>query len=286
LPLTFNYTGSKKRQIEEIRLTASGNPPAERVLPAIGPPWASTAETPLLAELVLDADRAVCVRLSAGSGLTELTGVRLPLSTSGDGAEVSVVLWSNKDAGSLEPVTVLPNGASAPVSLTASSGGEEVWTRFAFAKPVPLDKNNPPWVAVLVSRGTLTWAIASSPVVTVPSTTDDALVESNLLRRGAPNGPWRALPPPFESAELIQARGRIRMIGTSTKEAPVPPVLVREVGTTTAMTAVFPSTKGVPVVIAGNAVLDSTHSDPVLLVVSRAIGAITLRDIDIVWNEE
>ena len=285
LPLPLLYTGNKNRRIEEISMTAIGNLPAERILPAIGPPPAATMDAPILAELVLDADHAACVRLSPDSGLAELTGIRLPLSAGDGGAEVTVVLWSNKDAAGMEPVVPMANGASEPVKLTAASSLGETWTRFVFTKPVTLDIANPPWLAVLVSRGTLTWALAGNPVVTTPSTPDDILVETAVLRRGAANGPWRSLPPPFQSAALMQARGRLRMIGTAAKTAPVAPLLMRVKDAGTAMISVTPGVKGVPVILTGNNVLNSTESGPVLMVVSRALGTVTLRAVDVVWRE-
>ena len=75
------------------------------------------------------------------------------------------------------------------------------------------------------------------------------------------------------------------MIGTGDKTAPVAPLLLRALGTATVMTAVTPAAKGVPVVMPAETVLSSTQSGPVLLVVSRAIGAVTLRDIDVLWHE-
>ncbi|MFP2934231.1 hypothetical protein ACLESO_55750 [Pyxidicoccus sp. 3LG] len=65
LPLTLP---SDAKKLEEVRLTVMGVLPPERGLPAVGPAVATEAD------LVLDAERAACVRLTQATGLTELTG--------------------------------------------------------------------------------------------------------------------------------------------------------------------------------------------------------------------
>ena len=278
LPLTI--TPPRARRVEEVRLTATASLPPERTMPAVGPSAASTPQTPVLAELMLDADHAACVRLAAkndaGEELAELTGIRLPLAAGDSGAEVRVVLWGDEAS---EPSAPLPNATGNPVTLQASSG-TDLWTRFDFPKPVAIDAQNPPWLAVLVSRGTVWWALgALPPTGTAAVTPDDVLLPANVLRRGGPNGPWYALPQPFSSPSFMVARGRVRVIGSGAKTEPVAPLLMRVFA---AWKPVTPTAKGIPVTIAGNAVFGS---DPRLLVVSRTAGTVALRDVDVVWQE-
>src|SRR5207253_2256227 len=122
--------------IEEVRFTASGTFPQERVLPPIGPDAAG------LAELVADVNRAILARLRKQSGLAELTGVRLPLTAGADGAEAAVALWSNKSGSVDEPVDAIPQAVSTPVTLNAGAAAGEQWTTFAFPKPVAIDAAN------------------------------------------------------------------------------------------------------------------------------------------------
>jgi hypothetical protein len=281
--LSLPVPGTGARTVEEVRLTVTGNLPPERVLPAVGPLPARTATVPVLAELVLDPQRAACVRLSGDSGLAELTAVRLPLGTNADGAEAAVVLWTDADG---EPLAPLPNGASAPVALTRAPGTNDVWTRFAFPKPLPLEPGTALWAAVLVSRGTVTWALASSGLG------QDPLVAANEVRRGAPKGPWHALPevffqPAFRFRGIaigrarLHALGRVRMIGTAPKTAPIAPMVIGGLGTPVAVT---PTAKGVRVQIQGATALPTTTRALGLNVVSRTAGAVTLNDVDVVWK--
>lgn len=285
IALSLPVPGEGSRTVEELRLTVSGNLPPERVLPPVGPPPARTADVPVLAELVLDPQRAACVRLSDRSGLAELAAIRLPLVTNADGAEVAVVLWTDSTG---EPAAPLPNGASAPVALTAAPGTNDVWTRFAFPKPLPLEQGTPLWAAVLVSRGTVTWALASS------GPGQDPLIEANVLRRGAPKGPWHELPEVFfQPAFLIgriarrnlRALGRVRMIGTAPKTAPIAPLAIEAVGPPLDIT---PTAKGVRVPMQGTTAFPppSLAADVSLVVdvVSRTAGAVTLQDVDVVWK--
>lgn len=287
LPIPAPAPG-KTQVVEEVRLTALAKLPPERVLPPLGPDWVpapSDSESPVLAELVIDPARAACVRLGS-TGLGELSGVRLPLTAPSDGAEVRVALW-RADPATGEPLEALPNATSEPVTL---QGGETVdtWTSFAFSKPVPLDKAPQPWVAVLVSRGSLTWSLAQKPAAVGDVGSDTALAAANILRRGAPNGPWRTLPAPFQSAvppAVIDARGRIRAIGHAAKTAPVAPLMVGLAGQDSPMTEVTPTAKGVPVVVAFDPAVAVAAATPVLSIVSRVAGTLTLRDIDVVWRE-
>lgn len=282
VPLPLPST-STRRRVEEVHLTAIANLPQERTMPPVGPLPASTTQTPVLAEMIIDAGHAACVRLGVSDEeeeleLEQLTAIRLPLAAEGDGAEVRVVLWSNGATGPSEP---LPGGVSKPMTLPASA---EKWTRFEFAKPVPVDADNPPWAAVLASRGTVSWALANRAVQTGLRTPDDAFVQSNVVRRGSPNGPWEPLPSPFTApGGLMAAAGRVRIAGRSPKEAPVAPILMTLASTWTEVT---PTVKGVPVTMTRGVSVNAGVAGPELLVVSRTAGTVTLRDVDVVWRPD
>lgn len=269
LPLTLPAPAAGQQQvIKRVQFTALATPGPDRVLPPEGPaPALSSVDGALLADLVLDADRAAAVRLPASPVLAELTGLRLPLAAGGDGAELRVVLWGHGADGPAQP---LPGGASEPLTLAASSpAGSEAWVSVSFAKPVPLDPLNPPWAALLVSRGTLTWALARR--------TDAPGCD---LRRGAPNGPWRPLPPAFTSpAGVLDACGRLRRVGRAPKDQPLAPWWVSLDGD--AQRAPVPATaKGASVLLA-----PALGSSALLQVLAHGPGNLGLRDIDVVWAE-
>ncbi len=247
--------------IQEVRFTAVGNLPPERVVPAVGPDDAGQAD------LVVNSGRAGIVRLQSDTGLTELVGVRLPLRAAAGGAEARVVLWRNKSESTLDPVEAIPQGVSDPVTLEESSA--EAWKTFAFKHPVPLDRKNPPWAALLVSRGEVTWALGAG------TGTEGA------VRRGAPDGPWLPLPRPLVTgtAELARVRGRIRAIGHALKETPLAPVVVAVGGMSSDVT---PTAKGAPYKLAFSAETRPALAKAALSVTSRVAGTVTLRDVDVV----
>jgi hypothetical protein len=255
------------RTIEEIRFTAVGSLGAQRVLPPIGP------DPGALAELNLDSARAALVRLAPEGALAELTGVRLPLTVGAGGAEARVVLWSNKGAGFEEPIDPMPGGTSEPVTLEE---GSESWVIFAFKKPVKLDLANAPWAAVIVARGQVTWNLGES-------NGSDALWK-NVLRVGAPAGPWKPLPPPFVAAgsALAGSRGRLRTVGNAQKENPLAPLRVTLSTAGDAPTAVTPDAKGAVSTMKFGS--PAAAAGAVLRVVSHLAGTVTLRDIDIISN--
>lgn len=266
----------QSRTIEEVRFTAVGNFAAERTLPPLGPAAASGADpaaVPVLADLIVDTDRAACVRLSASPRLAALVGVRLPLSAVDGGAEARVVLWSNQDGRPGEP---LPNATSDPVIFDAASSAAEVWTTFSFPKPVPISEA--PWAALIVTRGVLTWAVAAKPVSAA-----DPLQDNELLR-GPGNGPWRALPATLLDGPgaLIGARGRIRMIGHAPKDAPIAPLDVALSAMTDTVVAVTPNVKGIAAALTLQPAV--TAAQPALHIVHRLAGTVTLRDVDVISN--
>ncbi len=277
LALPAATPGSAPRRIDLIRWLAAAELPPERVLPPVGPEVAAGTSEAVLAELTVSPDRAVCVGLPASTGLAELTAIRLPLKALGDGAEARLVLWSVPAAGAL-PTAPLPQGTSEPVTLTASTNEE--WVTFVFKQPVPVEPALMPWMALTVARGELRWALAragsggSSDAV-------DANVLANVIRRGPPHGPWKALPAPLQSAAgVLDARARLRLGGHAPKEAPLAP-LALSVDVRPAV-QVTPAAKGV----AGEMLLSPGLLAPqvTLRVTSLVAGNVVLRDIDVISN--
>ncbi len=275
------------RRIDELRWVATADLPPERVLPPLGPDVASTADAPLLADLVVDAQRAACARLPAGSGLALLSAVRLPLAAGPDGAEARVVLWAVDPANpGAVPTAASPQGSSAPVTLAAAapSGaagqtpgnlpGTEQWLRFDFAQPQPLNDAAMPWLALVVARGSVSWALGRAN-----GDPADPL-NAQLLRRGPPNGPWKALPGPLQGAAgVLDARARLRLVGTAPKAAPLAPLLL-QLGSAPAV-PVTPGAKGVAGVLAPAGGVAGT---PPLVLISRMAGSVQLGEIDVISN--
>ena len=266
--------GGAPRRIDELRWIATARLPDWRVLPPLGPEPApgNGADTPVLAELTVDTRRAVCVRLPGSSGLGTLTGLRLPLAAGADGAEARVVLWAAGDAstGGL-PDEPLPQGSSDPLTLDAKA--PEAWCTFTFSKPLPLEPAAMPWMALVLARGELTWSLAARP-----SGPAD-LLQAAVIRRGPPNGPWKALPAPFgDGGGLLDARARLRLVGLAPKDAPLDALLVGL--SDPATTPLETSAKGMPGRLAPAGGRSAAALE--LHLVSRTAGSVQLSDIDVI----
>jgi hypothetical protein len=251
------------RRIDELRWVAQAELPATRVQPPLGPDAAAGAGVPVLAEMLITPERAVCVRLPGGSGLAELLGVRLPLRAFGDGAEARVVLWSNQGALPLEP---LPQGASEP--LTLKPGDMETWVGFGFSNAVAIAAADMPWLALIVSRGEVGWSLAAAA--------GGQPAGDGVIRRGPPNGPWKALPAPLQGA-LLDARARLRLVGLAAKDTPLAPLVLQFAGRAVALD---PTPKGLAgsLPLSPGVVLDA----PSLSLISHVAGNLQLRDIDVI----
>jgi hypothetical protein len=251
------------RRIDEMRWVAQAELPATRVQPPLGPDAAAGSGVPVLAEMLVTPERAVCVRLPGGSGLAELLGLRLPLRAFGDGAEARVVLWSNQGA---LPFEAMEQGASAPLTLAAAEA--EAWMSFDFAKPVPIAAADMPWLALIVSRGEVGWSLAAAA--------GGQPAGDGVVRHGPPNGPWKALPAPLQGA-LLDARARLRLVGLAPKDTPLAPLRLQFAGQELALA---PTPKGLAgsLALSPGVVLDA----PSLGLVSHVAGNLQLRDIDVI----
>ncbi len=252
--------------IEEIRFTVSGTLPPERVVPPVGP------DDRNLADLLLSSDHAACVRLRSDTGLAEISGIRLPLVAESDGAEIRLVLWRPDETPAQEPLEAMPEGVSEPVTLEGTDAATETWTTFSFKRPIPINDAAPPWVAVLVSRGQVTWRLGA---ITGP----DDPIAAHVIRRGAPTGPWKLLPKPFQvsTSALGSVRGRLRVVGNAPTDQPLAPLIVG-VESSEQTLEVTPSAKGV----VSSRIFSPTVGSANLRVISRVAGNVTLRDLDVV----
>jgi hypothetical protein len=257
--------------IEEVAFTISGTLPLERVVPPVGPDVPALGpDNRGLADLLLGPDHAACVRLRSDTGLNEITGIRLPLVAASGSAEARVVLWRPDETVGQEPFEAMPDGVSEPVTLEAGDTDAEIWTTFSFKRPVPFDDQAPPWVALLVSRGQMSWRLGAVSVENDP-------IAAHVIRRGAPTGPWKLLPKPFQGSKsaLGSVRGRLRVVGYAPKDRPVAPLIV---GIGRQTLEVTPTAKGVLSRLSFSPNVTSAN----LTVVSRVAGSVTLRDLDVV----
>ena len=249
----------------EIRLTMEGDFEKERILPPIGPEPFPTVD------LRLDQERAVLIRLAADAGLAELTGLRLPLAAGDDGAELRVVLWSNAEPGVAMPAAPMEDATSEPLVLDA--GSADAFRTFSFEAPVALDAENLPWAAILATRGQAILSVAQS-------TGDSDPLAAQIFRLGPHAGPWMLPPAGLRAGALAAVRARARMIGTAPKDAPIAPVTAEVVGASGGAVELFPARKPATLTIPGGAGGTAT-----LRFVARAVGTLTLRDVDIVSAE-
>ncbi|SEA37777.1 hypothetical protein SAMN05660964_01443 [Thiothrix caldifontis] len=235
--------------LQGLHLTLGGEMPLSRVLPPEGP------EDGDIGQLVLGNGRAACVRLDGGAGLVELTGVRLPLSVVAGSAEARVMLWQNNKNDS--PIKALGKAASEPVNM---GNNEEEWVSFLFSKPVPFDAGEPPWAALIVSRGEVIWSLAAPDNTGYP------------VRIGSPEGPWRELP-----AVLGAVAGRLRLLGLAADTQPLAPLLVG--WDNAAGQPVTPTAKGLRLEL-----LPAPANANQLVITSRTAGTVTLSEVDAITN--
>jgi hypothetical protein len=296
LPLTLPAAG--RLRIEEVRFTVRGTPGPERVVEPVGPPVSPRAE------LAADPDHAFAVRLAETTGLAELTGLRLPLAAAPGGAEARLVLWREEE-GLARPGEPLPRGVSEPVTLEpppAALTSDPPWVTFPFAEPVDLEDAGALWAALTVSRGTVTWGLVETSGDTDPFARHE-------VRRGPPAGPWQRLPALFDSGGALGSlRGRVRAVGRAAKETPLAPLTagleVRRgaaVAETAAAGAPSPGAASPDAAVEITPTEDGvrgtlTLPDPVeadpgagdtvsLVLTSRAVGPLTVEEIDVVWEE-
>ncbi|MEO7086638.1 MAG: hypothetical protein ABI442_16170 [Gemmatimonadaceae bacterium] len=267
--------------VQEVRFTLTSTVPPERILEPVGPPRAmQSGGSGAAYDLLLDVDHAGAARLDAATPFSDLTGIRLPLRASVDGAEVRSVLYNGTGDG---PTTPVDGGTSKPVDLTSNPDpASDEWTTFSMSAPVKLDHTLVYWIVVVVGRGSASWSLGSftCAATTVP------------IRRGAANGPWHTLPSVIGDGSNLGAR--IRAIGKAPTAAPVAPMLVSVASHETSQIAVTPSAKGVGGIwTPAGAIVGTAHPSIVpdgsgaarsvtLRLTSRMTGTMKISGVDVV----
>lgn len=259
--------------VQEVRFTATGAVPAERILEPVGPPIAVRASGDGSAyDQLLDVDHAASALLTTIGGFSDLTAIRLPLRAGADGAEVRVVLYAGNDDGPTKPID---GGTSKPVDLDPATNDDDVWTSFTMTKPVKLDPTITYWAVVVVGRGSASWSLGSfpSPAVPVP------------IRRGAANGPWYELPNVIVGGAPLGAR--IRTVGKAPAPAPIAPIVVTVAGHESSHIDVTPTAKGAGFTWRPSGSGAHPSFAPVghaitLRLTSRMTGTVTLSAIDVI----
>jgi hypothetical protein len=217
------------------------------------------------AEFVLDADRAIALRLPDDHGLNVLSAVRVPLRPDKSGCEVTAVLLGPDVIDATAPGVQIDGAVGKPVTLEPVGSGAEQWVTLEFQTPVALPPEGPTFLALHFARGTATMAAVNASGV-LP----EGVVE---IWRGAPTGPWEALP---DAAGLAGFRGRLRLTGTAPADRPIAPLRVAIGREPTKNDGVIPSPKGVPVELIAPAGAAGTVQ---LNIVSLTPCTVSVRDV-------
>jgi hypothetical protein len=261
------------QSVEKVKLTLAAKLPPERAVPPLGPdaqPVEAGSSMPL-AEMALDPERAAAVELRVALPplapqayeMGELVAVRLPLRAGAGGAEVRVLLLASGASG---PGAPLDGGASKPVELppaTSVAGvAGDTWSTFVFPRPIPLDPAQLPFVAIVVTRGGVRWALTGE------RTAGQAFF-------GPPDGPWQRLP-----GTIPSQGGRLRLVGHAPPGRPAAPLEVGLAGGA-ARVPVTPAPKGVTVEVAGPVAIPAGAPSPAvaLELVSLTAGTVTLSGV-------
>lgn len=259
-----------------IQLTLAAEFPLERAIPAVGALANNTSQ------LVLGNGKAACVRLDNIDKLAQISGIRIPLSTSSSRAETRVVLWKGDQ---FAPSKAIEEGVSDPQSwgdkgASKKSGDGEQWLVFNFAEPIEHTDTDTFWVAVIVERGEVSWKLANS-----------SSGEEYPVRLGAPAGPWRALPTIFSvNTNLGPVSGRLHVLGIAAEISPLAPLQL-SLDTNNDSIDVTPSEAGenVQLTIGNPGESANPGGTPLnkaeLSIISRAVGPLTLSKVNVITEE-
>jgi hypothetical protein len=237
----------------------------ERVAPAEGPTLTGDAE------LVLDADRAVAVRLPAAqlARFTSLNGVRLPVVVEQGSAELVGVLRADL-GGAAGPGAPLEGPSLGPITVEARARAEGAqWITLAPAKPRRLAPGAGLWLVVQASRGQAVLRVS------IP-----AAAPANPLWRGLPDGPFKAVPA-LPGAWPQGLDGAIRLVGEAVPDQPIPALQVWVSGSSRGV-EFTPGSEGVVMN------LDVTARPPgtvlPLIVVASTPGVYRFRDVEVIYR--
>jgi hypothetical protein len=201
---------SAEWSIHAVEVTVTATLPPVRVVPPVGPPVSGEAE------LALDPDHALVVRLPTGSTgqLATLAAVRLPLRVGEQGGELAGTLYADADDLPGEPVR---GGALGPVQLEPGSADATApaWVTLPLADPVEVTPGEELWLGIQPVRGSAVWPLgvaAADPALAAP------------LRRRAPNGIFK----PLSAVDgVVTDAGVLRLAGEPPPNAPVHALAVR-----------------------------------------------------------
>lgn len=247
-----------------VTFRASGELTPDRRIPPSGPePELLEDGSQPLVTLDITPAKAVLLRLAAADGVPIFTGLRLPFQAGSEGAEVRLVPWSNSGPGNTLPVSPLDGFAGDPVTLEASDA--PVWTTAPFAEGLEIDPENPPWVAIVLTRGSVSIALSSGA--------------GARMRVGPPAGPWRAMPALFAGSEFGGLRLPYRSVGAAEKPLVTPPLLFDVPGTPIVAHPLDPIPAGTPLSLAlGNL------AEPALRITHFTKGTVEIDEVDIVFD--
>jgi hypothetical protein len=250
--------------VSHVRATVDAKIAATRVLPPEGPPLTEDAE------LLLDAEHAIAVRLPASqlAAFDTLSAVRVPVFVDSGSAELVGMLRDDRgDQGPGDP----SSGASfGPITVEAAprAGGPQ-WITLTSPAARKLQPGVTLWLVLAVARGKL------SLLVTVPTSAPE-----HALWHGLPSGAFHPLPaiPDFAPAGL---EGALRLVGVSATDAAIAALQVWVSGSSEG--AEFtPTSDGVAMD------LDVTARPPgaelPLLVVATTAGSYRFREVEVVYR--
>ena len=219
--------------VDATRTVPPVGPDASLLPPSSAPGGATTLPR---AEFVLDAERSMALRLPDDHGINVLNAVRVPLRPDRSGCEVTAVLLSADAIDATAPGVQIEGAAGKPATVEPTANDSEQWVTLEFQTPVALPPERPTFVALHFARGSATMA-----AVETTGTPAEGVV---AIWRGAPTGPWEALP---DAAGLQGFRGRLRLTGTARPDRPIAPLRVAIAREPTKNDGATPSPKGVPV---------------------------------------
>lgn len=250
---------------ERVTFLASGEMTPDRRMPAIGPDpkLIDGTETPLV-DMEITPEKSVIFRLVANSGVPLFSGLRLPLKAGPNGAELRLVPVANAGPGRVQPYAPLEEFTGTPVTLDSTDA--PVWTSLLFADPMEIDPANPPWVALVAARGTVTIALS------------DLL--GAIPRVGPPSGPWREMPGLFGATPFGALRIPFRTIGDAADPQITPPLKIDMPGTPLTPAALDPIPDGTTISLELGAV-----TNPALRITHFTEGALDLDQVDIVFDQ-
>jgi hypothetical protein len=243
-----------------------------RAIPAIGP------QNNGLIDLSLGKGKSAIVRLDNNDGLVELSALRFPFVTTISGAEASIVLWSEQNG---MPLQSIENAVSQPVNWT---GEEERWVRFEFTEPVAIEPNQILWAAIHISRGEVTWRMASSNQSA-----------ENQVRIGPAGGPYRALPAIFgDSTSLGNIAGRLHLLGLADQTAPMPPISISleesnsaSNGNQSSITPLLATDEDIRIAIELDSFSQKSVGESLALsITSLSEGSVTISEVDLITGDK